>query len=131
MLVNAAIILIKILHSSYAQYIDYDTGKSAFNASLTLMRCETIENNDLGGRATTILSQLWTLYSTNYARIQQEPSLELKTRSSASVLHDAMRLWRQAFGGPGYSRGTDSPGTCTIEPKLFRELLRLRIDSRV
>ena len=98
MLILAAICLLKILSSNYSPYVDCASGKRLFNSSLILLRRCSLENNDSVGRASKILGQLWSVHRT-LAVGDEEPSLRVRTRLSASVLHDALWFWRQEFGG--------------------------------
>jgi hypothetical protein len=55
--------------------------------------------NTVRGRGGKILAQLWTVYNSRTVRREQEPSLRIKSRFGASVLHDGLWAWREEFGG--------------------------------
>lgn len=95
----AAIKLLKILNSSLSQYVDFDAGKRLFNSAMYLIRRSSVEDNDLAGRSSKILTQLWVVHNSLTARREQEPRLRINTRLSASLLHDSLWLWREEFGG--------------------------------
>lgn len=95
----AAILLMKIISSSYSRYVDVESGKSAFNSVLSMHRRASVEDNDLRGRAGKILAQLWSVHQSLAVRREQEPTLNIKTRLGASVLHDSLWMWREEFGG--------------------------------
>jgi hypothetical protein len=95
----AAILLMKIISSSYSRYVDVESGKSAFNSVLSMHRRASVEDNDLRGRAGKILAQLWSVHHSLAVRREQEPTLNIKTRLGASVLHDSLWTWREEFGG--------------------------------
>lgn len=112
-LVMAAIIIMKTIGSSYGRFIDVEKGKRAFNSVLFMLRRYSVEDNDLKGRLGKILTQLWNVHQSLPARREQEPSLRVKTRLSASVLHDSLWMWREQFGGqpktPPLALDTQSP----------------------
>lgn len=99
MMFTAGVTVLKILHSSFSTFVDFARGKRAFNSVITLCRRASIEDNDLPGRSSKILSQLWAIHDPSSSKLGQgnEPSLRLRTRSSASVMHDALWVWRERF----------------------------------
>jgi hypothetical protein len=96
----AASFILKIGYSSYAQYLDFEAGKHSFHTATQLMRRISMEDNDLPGRMSKIMTQLWSA-QTRINRSSEEPSLKLKTRLSGSLLHDFLWSWRETFGGQG------------------------------
>ncbi|KAL1983717.1 hypothetical protein VTN96DRAFT_9973 [Rasamsonia emersonii] len=96
----AATVILKILHSSYSRYVDPESGKRMFNAAISLVRRASVEDNDLPGRSSKILAQLWSVQSQSNQR-KEEPSLRLKTRLGASLFHDSLWTWREKCGGQG------------------------------
>lgn len=113
MLLTAGTIVLKILHSSFSSYVDFTSGKRAFNSAVTLLRRSSIEDNDLPGRSSKILAQLWSICESAPSRSElgREPSLQLKTRFNASVMHDALWIWRERSDRKSNShpRGPDLP----------------------
>ena len=99
----AAVLVMKMVSSSYSQYVDVEGGRRAFNTVLSLLRKCSVEDNDLKGRMSKILAQLWSVHLSDRARRDRPPSLTIKSRFCASILHDALWLWREKFGGPGYA----------------------------
>ena len=99
-LVIAAILVMKIIHSSYSRNIDVEEGRVGFSALLQILRSASIEDNDVRGRVGKILTQLWNLHQSRVATsIEEEPKLNIKTRLGASLLHDSLWTWREEFGG--------------------------------
>lgn len=96
----AASFILKIGHSNHARYIDFKEGKHMFHTATQLMRRVSMEDNDLPGRMSKIMTQLWSI-QTRIDRSNEEPSLKLKTRLSGSLLHDFLWSWRETFGGQG------------------------------
>ena len=98
----AAIIIMKVSNSSYSRYIDVGRGKRAFNAVISMSRRCCTEDNDLMGRMSKILAQLWNVHHSLAMEGEREPSSRIQSRSFASILHDSLWLWRERFGGqPG------------------------------
>jgi transcriptional regulatory protein LEU3 len=95
----AAIMVLKILDSSYAEFVDSESAKQTFNGALMSLRQASVETNDLPGRYAKILTQLWDLHTSIVATTNQEPELKVKTRIGASLLHDSLWQWRESFGG--------------------------------
>ena len=87
----AATILLKVVNSSYSMLVDQAAGKQAFNCCLRLLRRASVEDNDLPGKASRVMAQLWGVHRSLVAERIAEPSLKLKSRLGASVLHDS--LW--------------------------------------
>lgn len=110
-LLTAGVIVLKVLHSSFSTFLDISGGKRAFNLVVTLLRRASIEDNDLPGRSSKILAQLWAVHDTSISNSGQgnEPTLRLKTRSSASVMHDALWVWRDKFAKQGTSSTSQGP----------------------
>jgi hypothetical protein len=114
----AAIFVMKIVSSSYSHYVDVEGGKRAFNTVLSLMRKSSVEDNDLKGRMSKILGQLWGVHYSDPTRREQAPSLTIKSRFSASILHDSLWLWRERFGGQGDSVAPPpQPEAVSISPR--------------
>lgn len=129
----AGMILLKILNSSYARYVDVETGRGDINTAISLLRRGSIEDNDACGRCSKILAQLWSAarceiaasagsaesdtgdsnrdYETGEAGTQ-EPALKLQTRLGASILHDTLWKWRRDFGGQGEPGSRTPSGWC-------------------
>lgn len=99
MLKHAALVLMKILHSSYARMVDVDAGKQAFNLALAIHRDMTLETNDFHDRASIILGHLWSLHRDSQSKIRADPTLKLNTRLSGSLL----REYFEAFPSQQYT----------------------------
>lgn len=94
----AALFILKLQDSNYAELLDVESGKRAFNAALFLLRQASLEDSDLPGRTSNILAQLWSRQG-HSKQSGEEPRLRLRTRLSASLLHDQLWSWRESFGG--------------------------------
>jgi transcriptional regulatory protein LEU3 len=115
---TSGMLIMKIINSSYSRYVDIEGGKLAFNKVLALLRRASLEDNDVRGRGGKILAQLWTVHHSRTVRREQEPSLRVKSRFGASVLHDGLWAWREEFGGQaspqsGFSQPISNPTQST------------------
>jgi transcriptional regulatory protein LEU3 len=116
-----AMLILKITYSNYSAYIDCEEGERMFHVATQLVRRMSLEDNDLPGRMSKILTQLWSAYALVGA-INEEPTLKLRTRLSASLLHDLLWCWRETFGGQGgQSNGSIAPNApdTAIDPSSF------------
>lgn len=107
MLVIASIILMKVLNSSYSSLVDFECGKRNFNASIRLLRRCSLQDNDNLGRASSILSQLWVVHQASSTIKGEPPRINVKTRLSASILHDTLWMWRRKCSKDRASSTTD------------------------
>ena len=122
-LLTAACVIVKVLKSAYAQDLDqFGAGKKAFNDSVLALGRSSVSNNDTGGKAVKLLSQVWHSDSSSN---QLPPELALKSRLGArwadlqtlkprltltlflSITYDFVWSWRQEFGGIA-KQATDS-----------------------
>ncbi|KAJ9630069.1 hypothetical protein H2204_008724 [Knufia peltigerae] len=92
----ASVFVLKTLRSSNSQLVDAEEGRRAFNVSLSLLRKCSIEDNDLPGRFSKILSQLWCATPPESS---PQRGLNVTSRLGGSVLHDTLWTWREKFGG--------------------------------
>jgi hypothetical protein len=97
-LAMAAMLIMKIVHSSYAKYVNANEGEMAFNSVVSLMRKASVQEYDVRFRVSIVLTQLWGVHQSVSTRKDQEPSLNVRSRLGASVLHDALWQWRERFG---------------------------------
>ncbi|CAG9945172.1 unnamed protein product [Clonostachys rosea f. rosea IK726] len=112
---SAAVFISKVLHSSYGQFVDQRVGKAAFSACIPFFKQSSVEDNDMAGRTTTILSQLWVIHKDLFEASPDTPPprLSVKSRSFASIAHDGLWQWRERYAG------TPSNGAPSIPPPLI------------
>ncbi|VUC35648.1 unnamed protein product [Clonostachys rosea] len=111
---SAAVFISKVLHSSYGQFVDQRVGKAAFSACIPFFKQSSMEDNDMSGRTTTILSQLWVIHKDLFdVSPDAPPRLSVKSRSFASIAHDGLWQWRDRYAG------TPSNGAPSIPPPLI------------
>ncbi|KIW96320.1 uncharacterized protein Z519_03389 [Cladophialophora bantiana CBS 173.52] len=103
---DACNIALKVLRGGYySQFVDVDEGRKAFNLGVSLVRKCSIEDNDLPGRYSKMLAQLW---GTTTEPADLQPGLKVRSRLGASLLHDTLWRWREKFGGQSSSRPATS-----------------------
>ncbi|KAB5560325.1 hypothetical protein GE09DRAFT_962033 [Coniochaeta sp. 2T2.1] len=97
----AALSVFKIYRSNLAPYIDVNAGEKAFFSAIRFCRQASLENDDLGARGVSILSQLWTSQNVFRRPNGQVDSLgtRIRTRLSMSVVFDCFWWWREEFAG--------------------------------
>ena len=102
----AAMFIMKIVKSTYAEEIDLAQAKKSFSICHALIRQNSLEDNDLRGRTAKIIEQLWNCDDAE--KLSAEPSLKIMTRLGGSLLHDTLWAWRERFGGQS-SRQPSAP----------------------
>lgn len=109
----AALFILRLEDSSFVALLDAESGKRAFNMALSLIRRTSLEDNDLPGRTSKILAQLWSIQGRSQ-QSSETPHLKLRTRLSASLLHDQLWNWRERFGGQASVSNTPPRGELLI-----------------
>ncbi|OAG38594.1 hypothetical protein AYO21_07254 [Fonsecaea monophora] len=98
---------LKVLRSGYySQFVDVNEGSKAFNLGVGLVKKCSIEDNDLQGRYSKILAQLWAATAEPGGL---QPELKVRSRLAASLLHDTLWKWRENFGGQRSGRASAAP----------------------
>jgi hypothetical protein len=93
----SALVVMKVLFSSYSRILDIDAGKKTFNTAISMQRSMSVENNDFPSRDCVVLTHLWAINQSSATKREEEPTLRLNTRHSASVLHDSLWVWRNYY----------------------------------
>ena len=93
MLFNAATVHWKVLQSSYAELVDANMGRKRFNEAIFALRKCSVKNNDLAGRQSEILTQMWNVRK----RSKDPPALYCRGRFGASLTYDILCHWRDKF----------------------------------
>jgi hypothetical protein len=111
---TAAIFISKVLHSSYGQFLNQDLAKEAFATCITVHKQCSVEDNDMDGRVTTVLPQLWAIHKDLFEMSPTvPPRLSLRSRSFFSIAHDGLWQWRAVYAGK------PSNGAPSIPPPLI------------
>jgi len=101
----SAFTILKLIRSSFRDYIDMAAGKSLCNSAILAVRKISITNNDLPGRLAEVLTQLWAKeylvsnegHGSIPTNISQELKLRVNGRMSVSVMFDSLLEWRKGF----------------------------------
>jgi hypothetical protein len=115
---TAAVIVMKVVNSSYATYVDIDRGRRAFNYIVLLARLCSVQDSDLQGRISRILAQLWNVHQAQAREQPKPPGLTLKSRGIGSVIQDSIWTWRERFGNqPDNGRPSiPAPVVSSVDP---------------
>ena len=98
--ITAAIFISKVVHSSYGQYVSKEVGKQTFNYCISIFKRSSVEDNDMDGRTTKVLVQLWSIHAGLAQELPQSPPrISLKSRSFLSIAHDGLWEWRERYHG--------------------------------
>lgn len=127
MLATCAFMFLKILKSSYSQYVDFEAGRKAFNATVLALRRWSIVNNDLSARIAEIVALLSRGLDASTADSAVEPELRYHHRQASDVFWDGLVQWKEDFGGRAgiplqpsdMSQGATIPDQSFIDSVLF------------
>ncbi len=97
----AAYSILKVHRSPLAPHVDLTAGETAYFSAIIFSRKVSLQNDDIGARTVTILSQLWTSKSVFKLPNGLVDSLRTRihTRLSMSVVFDCFWYWREEFCG--------------------------------
>ena len=97
----AAISILKIHRSELAPFVNLHAGEKAYFSAILFCRGSSLENDDLGARGVSILSQLWTsqnIFKRLDGRVESLVT-RIRSRLSMSVVFDCFWWWREEFTG--------------------------------
>ncbi|KAI1613676.1 transcriptional regulatory protein LEU3 [Exophiala viscosa] len=109
-------ILLRLLKTSFARYIDVERAKAALFLGISLNKRLSLQNDDIPARNAVALTQLWTSN-----RVFRRPNgteavaLRVRSRLAASMVLDGIVWWREETGAfmgvypPPMSRNEDTP----------------------
>lgn len=115
----ATCVLWKVLSSSYCLEVDYESGKDSFNRAVSALKKCSVENNDIAGRQSEIMVQIWSSSEDNHDRTIFEPEVEHCSRYSASLAFDCLFYWRDQIGGQSRT-GLQNSATSKFDPNIAR-----------
>lgn len=95
----ATCVLWKVLSSSYFLDVNHEAGKNTFNRAVSALKKCSIENNDIPGRQSEIMVQLWSYTEETPDMRNFEPTVVYRSRYSASIAYDCLFFWRDHVGG--------------------------------
>lgn len=93
-----AVYISKVVHSSYRRYLDVDRGKHAFNTCLFVLRQCSVDDNDIPGRSSKLIAQIWNIHQGQGGELQKPPTVEVASRMLYSIVYDSLWLWREKWG---------------------------------
>lgn len=91
-------VIMKIVNSSLAEFIDINSGKKLFDESLQLLERASILKHDMAYRASEITFQLWHLFANLHKSGRTSTRVNIRTRLSASVFFDCLWTMREECG---------------------------------
>jgi hypothetical protein len=94
-----ALFISKVVHSAYRPFIDTDAGKRAFNICHHILRQCSVEDNDLPGRSSRLVAQIWDIHRSRTTDLEKPPLLKVASRMFFSVVYDSLWLWREKYAG--------------------------------
>jgi hypothetical protein len=126
---TAAVLISKVIHSTDGQYLDAVRGKKAFNTCISIFKQSCVEDNDMYGRVTKVLPQLWSIHSRLFEQAQRSPTITLKSRLFFGISHDGLWQWREKYSGQP-SNGAPSFPPPLMSPALTATSARSLPDHR-
>jgi hypothetical protein len=94
---NAALVIFRTLHSTFAMGLDYGHGQLLFNAAAFSMQQISVrqKDRDFTLRASDMLRALWRAGERSTTMRSQDLKLRVKTRMGASLVYDCVLLFRR------------------------------------
>ncbi|KAF2709898.1 hypothetical protein K504DRAFT_476060 [Pleomassaria siparia CBS 279.74] len=92
--------ILKLARSPLAPHLDLNAGERAFFHAVQFSKAMSLQDNDLGARAATIMTNLWSSSKIFMRKngLAESLGLRLRTRLSMSVSFDMFWYWREEFG---------------------------------
>jgi hypothetical protein len=92
---TTAYLILKVLNSSYSQYVDCEAGATLFHSIVAAIRRCSVEENDLAIRGANILADVWYRRSEIIENQNVEPELVTRSRLGASLMFDCLWRWKE------------------------------------
>lgn len=119
MLLLAACVICKVLHSSAGSEVDFNYSRILFNSALLCMRQQAVyykDSKDMPIRCVDFLREIWHLSELHPSLRSSEPELVVQSKSGASVVYhylavffDRMALYHQQRDRSSLDRARDQP----------------------
>jgi transcriptional regulatory protein LEU3 len=98
---QTALIVNKVLHSQYAEYVDPNAGRVLYYATVQHLAKASILKHDMAYRAAEIMQQMWRLYDSLADKADMrtvQAKVSIRTRMAASVFFDSLWTMREECG---------------------------------
>lgn len=92
-------VLSDVLRSACVHDINFEAGQRLFHSGIAAVRKASVENNDMPGRLSVIMAQLWRKRNAKSDAALEEPRLRVKSRLGASQMYNWLWYWRELFAG--------------------------------
>jgi len=103
----AALVIFRVLHSTWGRDLDRSNGRVLYNAAAFSMRQLSVQHNekDIPIRTADRLSLLWKSGENDLGLRNQEPRLRVQSRMGSSLVYDSVMLQRKYFANENSSSG--------------------------
>jgi hypothetical protein len=129
MLFNASYIILKVLNSSFSQYVDCSAGAVLFHATVAALRKCSIEEDDMSIRASKILADVWNHRDEVLGDKSTEPVLVTRSRIGTNILIDCLWRWKEYWARVEATTGKSiNVSACRLFPHFlpFESLLMVK-----
>ena len=92
LLFMSALVLWKVMTSSYHVDVDAASGKVLFNTAAFVIRQVSVQDEDLPVRAAITLNMMGRVSEKDPSLRQYEPTLQFKSRMGASIIYDCLNV---------------------------------------
>ncbi|KAI1608239.1 hypothetical protein EDD36DRAFT_423662 [Exophiala viscosa] len=112
-ILNAALVIFRILHSTFAIGLDYGHGKLLFNAAAFAMQQLSVpqKDRDFPLRGSDMLRAFWRAGERSTTMCSQDLRLRVKSRMGASLVYDCLLLFRQKNKSANFSQASTTNGS--------------------
>jgi hypothetical protein len=97
MLKLASLVILRTYYSSYGAFLDESEVHHYFDIALGLHRSMVVDPNDFHDRASVLLPDLRRIFEQDKSLQESAPVLKVRSRQSASLLHDCHWIWRDYY----------------------------------
>ncbi|KAK4946099.1 Regulatory protein leu3 [Elasticomyces elasticus] len=114
-ILNAALVIFRILHSTFAFGLDHSHGKLLFNAAAFAMQQQSVpqKDRDFPLRGSDMLRAFWRAGERSTTMFNQDLKLRVKSRMGASLVYDCLLLFRQKDRSANLSQDSTTNGAQT------------------
>jgi hypothetical protein len=93
-------VLLRLLKTSYGQYIDAERSKTALFQGITLHKRMAVHHDDVASRNGAALTQLWSsTRAFKHPDGSEAAGMRVRSRLTGSIVLDGVVWWREEFKG--------------------------------